>query len=59
MLTNRYAKGSNFDVYAVITKFEHECKSVHERYPLLKYSYGARDVDLADYINLIDNVKGV
>jgi hypothetical protein len=59
MLTTRYAKGTTFDVNAVITKFEAETKAIYARYPLLKDIYCAQSADIAEYINLIDAKKGI
>lgn len=59
MLTTRYAKGTTFDVNAVITKFEGEVKELYKRYPLLSQVYSAPSEDIAEYINLIDAKKGI
>lgn len=52
----------NVDPTALIIKYKDEMTGLKERYPMLKhvstYSTSARN-DVADYINLVDTVKGI
>ena len=55
-----YAKyGSQFNLNDTIKKFVDEISAVNERYPLLKSISGASNIEIAEYVNLIDNVKGI
>lgn len=58
-LCNRYAKGVSFNPEAQVQKFVDECATISKRYPLLAYLRSAPNLEVADYVNLIDTQKGV
>jgi len=52
---------ANVDPSKLIVKYKAEVHALKQRYPLIKSlsKYGVEDTDLAEYINLIDNSKGI
>jgi uncharacterized protein YfkK (UPF0435 family) len=55
-----YGKNINFDVSTAVQAITDEFASVKERYPLLdNIGNGAAANAIAEYVNLIDNVKGI
>ena len=58
-LCNRYAPGVNFSPEAFVQKFVNECATISKRYPLLAYLRSAPNIEVAEYVNLIDTQKGV
>lgn len=59
-LYNLYGSNLNFDLTAVVKKFVGEISAVNERYPLIRHLDGRQDGNaMAEYVNLIDNVKGI
>jgi hypothetical protein len=47
------------DPKAVIELFINESSAVNKRYPLLSSIRGASKKEVAEYINLVDQVKGI
>ena len=58
-LSQRYASGVTVNPDTFIQKFISECSAVNKRYPLLEHIRGASKQQIAEYINLIDNSKGI
>ena len=58
-LCNRYAKGVTFSPEAQVQKFVDECSAISKRYPLLAYLRSAPNLEVADYVNMIDTQKGI
>lgn len=62
MLSRVYAKDSKFDPSVHIANVEKECDNIKTRYPLVSHldTYNRKEYvqHLADYINMIDTVKG-
>lgn len=59
-LCSKYAPNNAVSPGALITKYIDECKSIYIRYPLLEMLTGhATEVAVAEYINLIDEKKGI
>lgn len=58
-LYSAYGKKINFDLHAAVTAITSEFASVCERYPLLESIGNAKAAAIAEYVNLIDNVKGI
>ena len=58
-LCNRYAQGVTFNPEAQVQKFVDECATIGKRYPLLAYLRSAPNIEVADYVNLIDTQKGI
>lgn len=59
-LYNAYGKKLNFDLPAAVNAIVSEFASVKERYPLLdSIGSDAKPAAVAEYVNLIDNVKGI
>ena len=58
-LYSAYGKKINFDLSAAVTAIASEFASVCERYPLLESIGNAEAAAIAEYVNLIDNVKGI
>jgi len=52
---------TNADPSALIDKYTKEVESIYVRYPLLKRlsKYGTEGIEVAEYINLVDEKKGV
>lgn len=52
---------NNVDPAALITKYTNEVEAIKKRYPLIKSlsKYGTEGADVAEYINLVDQTKGV
>jgi len=51
---------NNVSPQALIDKYKQEIEMIHKRYPLLKsLSYGVKSEAVSEYINLIDQAKGV
>jgi hypothetical protein len=58
-LCRLYAKNVTFNPQDTVEKFEEQCKTVYQHYPLLAYLRSAPNEKVAEYINLIDTQKGV
>ena len=54
-----YAKDTVWNPQATVEKFEAECNKVYNEYPLLQYLRSAPCKEVRDYINMIDQKKGV
>mgnify|MGYP003352443923 FL=1 len=52
---------ANVDPSMLIDKYQAEVNNIYQRYPLLKHisRYGVQANDIAEYINLVDEKKGV
>jgi hypothetical protein len=52
---------ANIDPSELINKYKMEVENIHMRYPLLKYinRHSAQASDIAEYINLVDEKKGI
>jgi len=63
MLSNIYTTTSKFDPSKEVAKVRTMCDNIYTRYPLLKcldtYNRSSYVPALADYINMIDTVKGI
>ena len=57
----KVATSTNVDPATLIDKYNKEVEAIKKRYPLIKNlsKYGTEGKDLAEYINLIDQTKGV
>lgn len=53
-LYRHYAASMNFNPETEVAKYEAQFETLSQRYPLLQYIYGASEVEIANYINLID-----
>lgn len=51
--------GSTLDLEAIMSKYRNTIQEVTEKYPLLQYIGGAGETAIADYINLVDQSKGI
>ena len=60
-LFRRFAPNANLSPSAMVIKYQQEVDSVNARYPLLKNlsSYRTEATHIAEYINLIDQKKGI
>jgi hypothetical protein len=58
-LCSRYTKSMATDPKAVIELFINESSAVNKQYPLLSSIRGASKKEVAEYINLVDQVKGI
>lgn len=61
-LCREYDIKSNVSPSAIIDKYKAELKTIEERYPLMNYVSmykGSAQMALADYIKLVDSIKGV
>lgn len=58
-LYSTYGKKTNYDVNAAVQAVVAEHESVRERYPLLGSVGNAESSAIVEYVNLIDNVKGI
>jgi hypothetical protein len=57
----KVATSTNVDPASLIDKYNKEVEAIFKRYPLIKgiSKYSTEGADLAEYINLIDQTKGV
>jgi hypothetical protein len=57
----KVATSTNIDPTTLIDKYKQEVEAIKKRYPLIKgiSKYSTESADLAEYINLIDQTKGV
>jgi hypothetical protein len=57
----KVATSTNVDPTTLIDKYNKEVEAIKKRYPLIKNlsKYGTEGADLAEYINIIDQTKGV
>ena len=57
----KVATSTNVDPATLIDKYNKEVEAIKKRYPLIKNlsKYGTEGADLAEYINIIDQTKGV
>jgi hypothetical protein len=57
----KVATSTNVDPASLIDKYNKEVETIVKRYPLIKNlsKYGTEGADLAEYINLIDQTKGI
>ena len=57
----KVATSSNIDPATLIDKYDKEVETIKQRYPLMKSlsKYSIEGKDVAEYINLIDQTKGV
>ena len=57
----KVATSTNIDPATLIDKYNKEVEAIYKRYPLIKgiSRYSIEGADLAEYINLIDQTKGV
>jgi hypothetical protein len=57
----KVATSNNIDPASLIDKYNKEVEAIFQRYPLIKNlsKYSTQGADLAEYINLIDQTKGV
>jgi hypothetical protein len=58
-LCRMYAKNVTFNPQDTVDKFVEQCKAVGQRYPLLAYLRSAPNLEVADYINMVDTQKGI
>lgn len=60
-LFKNFAPNAKLDPYALTAKYQGELNEVNRRYPLLTKlsSYRVNANDIAEYINLIDDKKGL
>jgi len=58
-LCDIYVKDNINSYYSKLKNFVDDCATINKRYPLLKNISGADNIEVAEYINLIDSVKGV
>lgn len=60
-LFRRFAPNANLSPEALTTKYQQELNNVNSRYPLLckMNTYRVNASDIADYVNLIDEKKGI
>jgi len=57
----KVATSTNVDPATLIDKYNKEVEAIFKRYPLIKgiSKYSTEGADLAEYINLVDQAKGV
>ncbi len=58
-LCDRYAQSVTFNPEAQVDAFRKECHAVQNRYSLLAYMSRVPAGELVEYINMVDNQKGV
>ncbi len=59
-LIREYGTGSAFDPSVLIEKFMDDRSAIYKRYPLLDgLSYRVSDNEVAEYINMVDTLKGI
>jgi hypothetical protein len=59
-LIKDYAQGSTVDPNVIVEKFMDERSAVYKRYPLLdNLQYYTDDEKIAEYINMVDTLKGI
>ena len=58
-LCRLYAKHVTFNPQATVDSFVAQCKTIHQRYPLLPFLRSAPSEEVGAYINMIDTQKGV
>ena len=58
-LCRLYAENVTFNPQDTVDSFVEQCKVVYDRYPLLQYLRSATNQQVGEYINLIDEKRGV
>ena len=56
-LLNKF--NSTLDIEQVMQGFREKLTELNEAYPVLRYLSSASNQEVADYINLVDNSKGI